>query len=351
MIVESSVHAKTGIWGRPSGQRYYLLINQCRIVNHIRVDEFKLIERIRGKFARQNGSKDLLLPIGDDCSIIRPPKGFQQVTTVDSLVEGNHFTSKLFTPKEIGRKALRVNLSDLASMGAAGPYYAWLVFAIPKSLKDKTIIGVIDGVAADCRKYGVVIAGGNCTSSSQFAIHVTMTGWIRAGRALTRTGAKAGNLIYVTGTVGPSSVAYRQFKSRQKPDAFCLNRWKKPEPKLRIGKFLADKKLATACIDISDGIFQDLLHVCRSSGVGAQLRWTAIPIPQKLKKMNPTPQTIGYGEDYELIFTVPRPKIKGLAAIAGEITQIGIVVEKGFEVIDKSGKNMDVTNVGYSHFT
>ena len=321
------------------------------MVNHIGMDEFRLIERIRGKFARQTGSKDLLLPIGDDCSIIRPPKGFQQVTTVDSLVEGNHFTSKYFSPKEIGGKALRVNLSDLASMGAAGPYYAWLVFAIPKSLKDKTIAGVIDGVTADCRKYGVVIAGGNCTSSSQFSIHVTMTGWIRPGKALTRTGAKAGDLIYVTGTVGPSSVAYRQFKNGRKPDTFCLNRWKKPEPKLRIGKFLADKKLATSCIDISDGIFQDLLHVCRSSGVGATLRWSAVPIPPRVKKMNPTPKTIGYGEDYELIFTVPLPKVKRLAPIAGEITQIGSIVKKGFELIDKTGEIMDITDVGYSHFT
>lgn len=351
MIVESLLHAKTGIGGRPPARRYYLLI-MCRyIVNHIRMDEFELIRHITGKFARQKGSKDLVLPIGDDCSIIRPPKGLQQVTTVDSLVEGNHFTSKLFTPKEIGGKALRVNLSDLASMGAEGPYYAWLVFAIPKSLKDKTIIGVIDGVMADCRRYGVVIAGGNCTSSAQFSIHVTMTGWIRAGRALTRSGAKAGNLIYVTGTVGPSSVAYRQFKNGKKPEAFYLKRWARPVPRLHIGKFLAEKKLATACIDISDGIFQDLLHVCRSSGVGASLRWQDIPIPRKLKKMNPTPQTIGYGEDYELIFTVPRPKIKGLAPIAGEITQIGKIVEKGFELCDKSGKIMDVTNVGYSHFT
>jgi len=321
------------------------------------MNEFKLIEHIRRKFARQKGSKNVVLGIGDDCSIIKTPKGFQQVTTVDSLVEGNHFSVKYFTPKEIGRKALRVNLSDLASMGASGPYYAWLVFTIPKSVKagvqltDSTIKGILDGVSDDCRRYSVTIAGGNLTSSNQFSIHVTLTGWVRPRRALTRSGARVGDLIYVTGTVGPSSVAYRQFKAGRKPDAFCLKRWANPLPKLHIGKYLLDRRIATACIDISDGIFQDLGHLTSSSGVGAILEWNRIPVAPKLKRMKPAPHTIGFGEDYELLFTVTPKKEKQLAPVKKEITRIGQVVNKGFMLLDENGRKMDVTNIGYSHFT
>ncbi len=315
------------------------------------MNEFKLIEHIRRKFAPQKGSKNIVLGIGDDCSIIKTPKGFQQVTTVDSLVEGNHFSLKYFTPKEIGRKALRVNLSDLASMGASGPYYAWLVFTIPKNMSDSTIKGILDGVSDDCRSYSVTVAGGNLTSSNQFSIHVTLTGWVRPRRFLTRAGAKAGDLIYVTGTIGPSSVAYRQFKSGRKIDPFCLKRWANPSPKLHIGKFLLDKRIATACIDISDGIFQDLGHLTTSSGVGAVLEWNRIPVAPELKKMKPTPHTIGFGEDYELLFTVPPKKEKQLAPVKNEVTRIGRVVDKGFRLLDEKGKKMDVTDIGYSHFT
>ncbi|MFQ5432548.1 MAG: thiamine-phosphate kinase [Nitrospinota bacterium] len=315
------------------------------------MNEFKLIEHIRGKFARQKGSKNIVLGIGDDCSIIKTPNGFQQVTTVDSLVEGNHFSLKYFTPREIGRKALRVNLSDLASMGATGPYYAWLVFAIPKNVKDSTIKRILDGVSDDCRRYSVTLAGGNLTSSNQFSIHVTLTGWVRPRKALSRSGARVGNLIYVTGTVGPSSVAYRQFKAGLKPDAVCLKRWANPVPKLHIGEFLQERRVATACIDISDGIFQDLGHLISSSGVGAILEWNHIPLAPKLKKMKPTPHTIGFGEDYELLFTVPPKKEKLLTPVKNEITQIGQVVKKGFKLLDEKGRKMNITNIGYSHFT
>lgn len=315
------------------------------------MNEFKLIEHIKKKFARQNSSKNIVMGIGDDCSIIKTPKGFQQVTTVDSLVEGNHFSLKYFTPKEIGRKALRVNLSDLASMGATGPYYAWLVFAIPKNVPDDTIKGIIDGVSDDCRRYSVTVAGGNLTSSTQFSLHVTLTGWVRPRMALSRSGAKPGDIIYVTGQVGLSSVAYRQFKAGRKPESFCLKRWANPLPKLHIGKLLLDRQIASACIDISDGIFQDLGHLANSSGAGAVLEWNRIPIAPKLKQMQPTPHTIGFGEDYELLFTVPPKKEKQLAPIKSEITRIGKIVKKGFKLLDKNGKEMDVTNIGYSHFT
>lgn len=308
--------------------------------------EFELIEYISKKFGKSNG---VTLGIGDDCSIIKPPVGKSQVTTVDSLIEGNHISLKYFSPAEIGRKALRVNLSDIASMGAVGPYYAWIVFTLPQNFSDKVIKGILGGIKSDCKKYGVTVAGGNITSAKNFSIHVTLTGWIKPGKSLTRNGAKVGDTIFVTGTIGASTLAYRQFKSGRKPNDFLLKRWANPEPKIETGKFLSAKGIASACIDISDGIFQDLGHITKLSGVGAHLDWDSLPISPGLRKMNPTPKMIGYGEDYELLFTVPKKRLKWLEPIRKKITAIGHIVKNGFCVSRRDGETVDVNDVGYSH--
>ena len=313
--------------------------------------EFELIDYIKKKFKGHAKNRNLILPIGDDCSIIKPPKDYLQVTTVDSLVDGNHFTSRYFTPQEIGRKVLRVNLSDLASMGAVPPYYAWLTFALPQDINEKLIFGILDGVRDDCKKYDVTLAGGNITSSNEFSIHLTITGWVKKSFALSRSGAKVGDTIFVSGTIGASSLAYQQFKQGLKPQDFLLKRWANPSPKNELGIFLSKKQIANSCIDISDGIFQDMAHISSESGTGAVLRWESLPIEPELKKLNPTPHMIGFGEDYELLFTVPKSKIKLLKPFASKITEIGKVVEKGFKVLDENDMEISVGGIGYSHLT
>ncbi len=311
--------------------------------------EFELISFIRRKFKGQSKNKSLYLPIGDDCSIIKPPKGKLQVTTADSLVDGNHFSSKYFTPREIGQKVIKVNISDIASMGADGPYYAWLTFALPKKIKAPLIKGVIGGIMAACAKYGVTLAGGNITSAKEFSIHLTLTGWVKKGEAMLRGGAKQGDSIFVTGTVGASTSAYRQFKAGKKPEPFLLKRWANPNPKPEVGIYLAKNRIASSCIDISDGIFQDLKHLVKESKAGAVLEWEKIPIEPELKKRNPTPNMIGYGEDYELLFTVPQKEIEKLKRFQRQISEIGKIVKSGFKVVDKNGREVDVGRTGYSH--
>lgn len=311
--------------------------------------EFELIKYIRKTFEKNNRHHGLLVPIGDDCSVILPPKGMAQVTTIDSLVEGNHFSSKYFTPREIGRKALRVNLSDLASMGARPPYYAWLVFALPPSFPDAAIKGILAGVKEDCERYGIILAGGNITGSAEFQIHLALSGWVKPRKMLTRGGAQAGDPIFVTGTIGASTLAYQQFKAGQSPYRWLLKRWANPEPKLEIGRFLAENRIATACIDVSDGIFQDLGHIIKDSGTGAELYWEKLPIFPRLKKLKPTPQMIGFGEDYELLFTVNPRNIKKLKPLAGQITEIGHITKSGFRVYGADGEEINATNVGFSH--
>ncbi len=309
--------------------------------------EFELIAKIQKEFAQNNRRRGLVVGIGDDCSVIRPPKGMLLTTTIDSLVEGNHFSLKYFTPREIGRKAIRVNLSDLASMGAQGPYYAWLVFSISPDVGDDAITGVLKGVGEDCKKFGVVLAGGNITSSKEFQIHVALSGWVRPGKFLTRTGAKPGDSIFISGTIGAASIAYRQFREGRAPAPELLRRWANPSPKIKLGLFLAEKKIASACIDVSDGVFQDLRHVTDDSGVGAELNWEKIPIHPGVK--SPTPRTVGFGEDYELLFTVPQKKIKRLSPFKKEISEIGRITRKGFSLLDSNGIKMDISNVGYIH--
>jgi len=309
--------------------------------------EFELIEHIRKVFSRQQGAEKLVLPIGDDCSVIRPPRGMEQVTTVDSLVDGNHFTQKYFTPKEIGKKAVRVNLSDMASMGAEGPYYAWFVFAIPKKLKDDVILGIIEGIKSDCRRYGIITAGGNITSAGELSLHVTMTGWVKPANKLTRSGARIGDAIFVTGKIGEPTLAYKTYKRGAKPASFLMKSWTNPKPRPEIGIFLASRKIASACIDISDGIFQDMAHITKQSGVGAVFEWEKIPMSRQLKRLRPTPQMIGFGEDYELLFTVPKNKLKLLLPIKKSVTQIGQIVGSGIKIVDKNGSPIDVVDVGW----
>lgn len=313
--------------------------------------EFELIKYIRKTFEKNNRHSGLILPIGDDCSVIVPPKGMAQATTIDSLVEGNHFSLTYFTPREIGRKALRVNLSDLASMGARAPYYAWLVFALPRDFPDAAIKGILAGVKEDCARYGVILAGGNITGSAEFQIHLALSGWVKPRKMLTRQGARPGDHIFVTGTIGASTLAYQQFKAGKRPDPWLLRRWANPEPKLATGIFLAEHRLSTACIDVSDGIFQDLGHITKNSGVGAELFWEQLPIFPRLKKLKPTPQMIGLGEDYELLFTVSPLNLKKLKPLAKQITEIGRITKSGFKVYGSSGEEINATDVGFSHLT
>jgi len=309
--------------------------------------EFEIIDYIKKQAGETKGAS--YLPIGDDCSVIKPPKGKLQVTTADSLVDGNHFSSHYFTPQEIGRKSLRVNLSDIASMGAEPPYYAWLTLSLPPDIKEKVLKGIINGFIGDCKKNAVTLAGGNITSSKEFSIHITLTGWGKKGKLLKRSGAKIGDSIFVTGTIGPSTLAYMQFKSGKKPDQPLLKRWANPVPKIEIGRLLAKKGIANACIDISDGIFQDLNHLLKESGKGALIEWERLPVDPKMKKYNPTPKMIGFGEDYELLFTADNSKSKAVKSLTGKITKIGVITKRGLKVVDKNGKELSIKDVGYNH--
>ena len=205
---------------------------------------------------------------GDDAALLQPPRGETLVATVDAVVEGVHFDQR-FTPADIGWKALAVNLSDLAAMGAR-PLWALVALGVPLGAPAARLRGIARGLGACARRHRLAVVGGNVTRALELSLTVTVVGTVARGRALRRDGARPGDLVLVSGTLGDAALGVA-------PEAAASlhRRQRRPTPRLALG--LGLRRLATAAIDISDGLAQDLGHLCSASGVGATLRVTAAP--------------------------------------------------------------------------
>jgi len=292
--------------------------------------EFELIDDFVRRFGRARG--ELLLGAGDDAALLRPGRGEELVLTVDALVEGVHFTRD-FTPEEVGHKALAVNLSDLAAMGAR-PVAFLCALAFPPGWTPK-LPGIARGMSKLARGCGVQLAGGNMTRARQLSITITAIGAVPRGQALQRDGARVGDLLVVSGELGGAAAGLGRSASPQ-----VRRRQRRPTPRLGLG--MAARGLAHAAIDISDGLAADLGHLLGASGVGAHLQPEQIPIaPGAALK-----DALTGGEDYELLLAVPPRKLPALARLAGcPLTQIGAVV-RGRGISGLPGK----LPRGFQHF-
>jgi thiamine-monophosphate kinase len=277
------------------------------------VTEFDLIRRFVR--AAPRGGAGVVLGIGDDAAVLRPPRGEDLVLTVDAVVEGVHFDRR-FAPGDVGWKALAVNLSDLAAMGAR-PLWALCALAVPRGADAAVLARVGRGLARCARAHGVALAGGNVTRARELSLTVTAVGSAPPGAALTRAGASPGDVVLVSGTLGEAA---RGLGPRPRP--CCARRQRRPEPRVALG--LALRGVASACLDVSDGLLQDLGHLCRASRVGAEVRLSRLPV----RHATPEEAAVG-GEDYELLFTVsPRrlPRALAAAAAAGvPVAEIGAI--------------------------
>ncbi|MEY2668654.1 MAG: hypothetical protein RJA59_1292, partial [Pseudomonadota bacterium] len=231
-----------------------------------RPGEFELIERFTRPFTQGEGVR---LGIGDDAAVLRPPPGEDLVATVDAVVEGVHFTRR-FRPEEIGWKALAVNLSDLAAMGAR-PLWALLALATPPTADPARLVRIGRGVAACARRHGLSVVGGNVTAARELSLSVTVLGSVRRGRALLRSGGRPGDLLVVSGTLGDAALGIRPGAAPRLRD-----RQRRPVPRLALGRGAVG--IARAAIDISDGLLQDLGHLCAASGVGARVEVERLPL-------------------------------------------------------------------------
>jgi thiamine-monophosphate kinase len=323
-----------------------------------RLGEFGLIDRIRRTATTGRGVR---IGIGDDAAWVANPTG-SSLVTADLLIEGVHFDLRWTSFFELGYKSLAVNLSDIAAMGGA-PTFALLSLGIPANFDSRQIDALYRGVNALARKYRVAIVGGDTNVAKSVIISVCVIG-DPPSRPIRRRGARVGDDIFVTGTLGDSALGLKLLKgNRPRPArrfiAQLLQRHHQPTPRIIAGALLARQLLATAMIDVSDGLLQDLEHICRASRTGAVILNEHLPLSPAYRACagnDGTRYALSGGEDYELLFCARpqnRTRIKNLEQRAGvRITRIGTCVpaEKGITVIDGSGKPLPIRFKGHDHF-
>ena len=290
--------------------------------------------------------KNAILGIGDDCAILRIPAGHEALVTTDFSLEGVHFRRDWQSPECIGHRCLARGLSDIAAMGGC-PMAAFLSLALPKELPQRWVDRFFAGLLRLAERYGVDLAGGDTSQSPGGVLaEITVLGSAVKGKALRRSGAQVGDQIYLTGTLGESAAAIHLLKQNKikKRNVF-------PEPRIAIGAWLAKHRVATACIDISDGLSTDLAHVCEESGVGAVLNAATIPVHSSARRLQNTLElALHGGEDYELLFTT-RKNARVPAQIASmQITHIGEVTSGKAIRISQNGRTSALMSAGWDHF-
>jgi thiamine-monophosphate kinase len=244
--------------------------------------------------------------LSDDAAILDVPAGQQLIITKDSMSEGVHFIGNE-APALIAKKLLRTNLSDLAAMGAT-PYCYFLSLALPAPLDESYIQAFASGLADDQKTFSIQLAGGDTiTSKGTATFSITAHGLVPQGKALRRNDAKVGDIIYVSGTLGDSALGLQQLKTGG-TDAYLINRYQLPQPRVSLGESLRD--IATSCIDISDGLLADMNHICKASNVGADIHQTHLPLSAAAhKQLEKDAANWAFiyagGDDYELLFTLP----------------------------------------------
>jgi len=287
------------------------------------IREFDLIRSLRRLCAGRDAS--LRRGIGDDTAVTAGPPGLDMLLTTDLLAEGVHFDRRTAAFFDIGFRSAAANLSDIAAMGGA-PKYLLIALALPHSATSRQVRELYRGMMAACRPHHVLVIGGDTSASTGgWFIGVTAVGMVERGRALLRSGAKAGDAIYVTGTLGDSLAGLalanerigragrlsrvKTLSSRRRQ--FLLKRHLRPAARVDAGRWLARERLATAAIDLSDGLSGDIRHLCEESRVGAEIDTISLPLSPaglayaEATGSDPVRMALTGGEDYELLFTTP----------------------------------------------
>lgn len=315
------------------------------------MNEFELI---RTYFAAQGlAREDVLLGIGDDAAVVRVPEGTEQVVTTDMLVADRHFRADA-APEGVGHKSLAVNLSDLAAMGAR-PAWFTLALALPAADAD-WLTGFCHGLFRLAHRYRVQLIGGD-TVRGPLTIAIQAHGFVPAGQALRRAGARPGDRIYVTGALGDAGLALMDAVALSPAERSRVReRLDYPQPRVEAGEAL--RGLASSCIDVSDGLLADLGHVLEASRVGARIELAHLPLSAiyrgRLGAIGWEP-ALAAGDDYELCFTMPPGRETALAErrerLQCEVTCIGEVEdEPGLRVLDPQGRAYAPARRGYDHF-
>lgn len=299
-------------------------------------DEFDLIEQIKAEIKLPSG----MLGIGDDCAILPQQTNMQTLVSTDMLIEGQHFLLDKISPYQLGWKSAAVNISDIAAMGGRATA-SFLSISLPKSLDSIFLGQFIRGYLELSDRFNCTLLGGDTTSSpSLICINVTVLGTCEQGKALKRSGAKPGDIICVTGTLGDSAAGLKQILEQKdyKNTDFLIKRHLQPIPRVEYGLELATNEGVHSMMDISDGIASDLRHILKASGVGAQIDCSKLPLSEQLRQScelygwDALELALEGGEDYELLFTAYEyAQISVPHTVIGRITEGSGIAWQGAE--------------------
>lgn len=311
------------------------------------LSEFSLIRTFFSRCGTERA--DVSLGVGDDGALLSVPPGQVLVATLDTLVSGVHFLPNV-DPEALGHKALAVNLSDLAAMGAE-PAWASLGLTLPAADPD-WLSGFSRGLCDLARRFGVQLVGGD-TTHGPLCLSLQLQGFVPAGAALLRSGARAGDRLFVTGTLGDAGLALRTLLRGEEPATELRARLERPEPRLAVG--LGLRGIASAAIDLSDGLVADLGHLLTASGVAAEVLLGELPRSPAVAAQGDWDLVIGSGDDYELCFSVPPDRLAALHRRAADwdvpIREIGrVVTGQGLRWIGPDGQPWRPGVAGYEHF-
>ncbi|NOY54093.1 MAG: thiamine-phosphate kinase [Deltaproteobacteria bacterium] len=307
-------------------------------------------------------SKGLQTGIGDDCAVISCGPDQDLLVTTDLLVEGVHFERRWFSLFQIGSKALRVALSDIAAMGGV-PEYVFVGMALPPSVSADEGAKILKGIRETAELYKVTLAGGDLSRSGEgIVLDIILLGNAKRGKSILRSGARPGDQLFVSGALGDAALGLQLMKMEQGEDdrTDLPDRQRSPEPRMELGRILGEEGWATAMMDLSDGISSDLLRLCEASDVGAVLRLYDLPASVPLRSICATlaldsvPYLLHGGEDYELLFTVSADVRSTLeqADLPVPVTPVGEILpaKAGVWLEDPEGSRRPLLPQGYDHF-
>lgn len=337
----------------------------------MKVSEFELIRSIRDDLMSTHSG--MIHGIGDDCAVVKKDDKSVFLISTDSLIEDVHFNMRYFSFIDLGKKALSVNLSDIAAMGGS-PLYAFVSLGIPPKITEGNIADLYHGLDQIAREYSVAIAGGDISQSPNYLfINITVVGEAKKNRYKLRSTAKPGDGIYVSGALGSAAVGLTYFKRWRLVENNYIQAIKNPRPRLFLGEILGSFSKVHAMIDLSDGLVQDLMHILHASKVGAKIESGRIPREDDFEqvctslRISPLETLLTGGEDYQLLFTVDDSNLEGLDKKITtkkniRVTRIGEIQElnpkkpsmNSFSpelfVLDEKGKEILVKKGGFDHF-
>jgi len=317
--------------------------------------EDQIIEKLRRVGSLRDRAAGLRLGIGDDAALFSPRAGFETVLTCDWFLEGTHFLRDKHPADAIGWKCLARVVSDVAAMGGT-PRCFLLSLAVPATYTGRWLDDFLSGLRRAQNRLGCVLAGGDTTKSNRILIQVTVIGEVLSGKAVLRSGTRPGDAIFVSGRLGEAELGLRLLQSQKRIDPVDshLRKHLYPEPRLHLGSWLAANKLATAMMDLSDGLSTDLARLCAASRVGASIEAARLPLPTRAgKRVSLSELALHGGDDYELLFTVSPKKLRRIPQHLGSLplTRIGtITASQAVRIVDAASRQRSLKRNGWDPF-